>query len=124
MEKNVIVTLEKQLETAMLNSDVGMLDKLLDDELVFTNHIGQKTTKQMDLEAHHSGFVRIDLINMSNQTIKIFENVAIVTVKSEICGLFGDVRSTMILNFTRVWQQRSSKEYKLIAAHSSLSEKL
>lgn len=57
MNLEKITSLEKQLETAMLNSDVLALDKLIDDELVFTNHMGQKTTKHMDLEAHDSGFV-------------------------------------------------------------------
>jgi hypothetical protein len=122
MDNETIATLEQKLETAMLNSDVVMLDNLLDDELVFTNHIGQQTTKQMDLEAHSFGVVKIDSISTSNQTVKIFENVAIVTVVSEICGFFGKIRSTANLHFTRVWQKKNNEEYKLIAAHSSLNE--
>jgi len=121
MNNETIITLEKKLESAMLTSDVEILDKLLDDRLVFTNHVGQQTTKQMDLEAHRSGAVKIDSINQSNQSVNLFENVAIVTVLSEICGLFGDVRSTVKIHFTRVWQKINNKEFKLIAAHSSLS---
>ena len=122
MDNETIETLEHKLKTAMLDSDVKMLDNLLDDELVFTNHLGQQTTKQMDLEAHGSGFVEIDSIVMSNQTIKIFENVAIVTVVCKICGIFAQVRSRANLHFTRVWQKKNNGEYKLIAAHSSLNE--
>ena len=122
MNNEVVTNLEHKLKIAMLNSDVVMLDNLLDDELVFTNHIGQKTTKQMDIEAHSSGFVKIESINMSNQTIKIFENVAIVTVESEIIGQFGKIHSAVNLNFTRAWQHKNNEEYKLIAAHSSLNE--
>lgn len=122
MNKEVIVALENKLESAMLSSDVEMLDKLLDDELVFTNHIGQQTTKQMDLEAHRSGFVKIESISQSNQSVNLFDNVAIVTVLSEICGSFGEVRSTVKIQFTRVWQKKNEKEYKLIASHSSLNE--
>jgi hypothetical protein len=122
MNNEIVIALEKELESAMLNSDVEVLDKLLDDELVFTNHLGQQTTKQMDLEAHRSGFVKIESLSQSNQTVTHFENVAVVTVMSEICGLFGGVRSTAKIQFTRVWQQKNSKEYKLITAHSSLNE--
>ena len=122
MNKETIVSLEKELESAMLRSDVAILDKLLDNKLVFTNHVGQQTTKQMDLEAHRSGFVKIESINQSNQSVNIFEDVAIVTVLSEICGIFGEAQSTAKLHFTRVWQKKNSKEYKLIAAHSSLSD--
>lgn len=71
----MIATLEQKLKTAMLNSDVLMLDRLLDDNLVFTNHVGQKITKQMDLEAHRSGFMKIESINQSNQSIHVFESV-------------------------------------------------
>jgi len=122
MDNETIKTLEQKLETAMINSDVVMLDKLLDDELVFTNHMGQQTTKQMDLEAHRSGYIKIESIRMSNQSIKVFEHVAIVTVVLEICGCFGEIHSTVKLNFTRVWQKKNNEEYKLIAAHSSLNE--
>ena len=121
MNDETITALEKKLESAMLRSDVEMLDTLLDDNLVFTNHVGQQTTKQMDLEAHRSGFVKIESINQSNQSVSLFDNVAIVTVLSEICGLFGDVRSTAKIHFTRVWQKRNTGEYTLIAAHSSLN---
>ena len=121
MNNEIIRDLEKKLETAMLNSNVAMLDNLLDDELVFTNHLSQQTTKQMDLDAHRSGFVKIDSINNSNQTVTIFENVAIVTAVSEICGIFGKIQSTANLHFTRVWQKKNNGAYKLIAAHSSLN---
>jgi hypothetical protein len=122
MNIDTIEKLEKELETAMLSSDVEKLDKLLDDKLIFTNHIGQQTSKQMDLEAHRSGFVKIDSISQSNQSVNLFDNVAIVTVLSEICGLFGEMRSTAQIYFTRVWQKKLNEEYKLIAAHSSLKE--
>ena len=120
MNIDKIAKLEKELETAMLSSDVEKLDKLLDEKLVFTNHIGQQTSKQMDLEAHRSGFIKIDSISQSNQLINFFDNIAIVTVLSEICGLFGEVHSTAEFHFTRVWQKSLNEEYKLIAAHSSL----
>jgi hypothetical protein len=122
MNIDMVTKLEKELEIAMLSSDVEKLDKLLDDKLVFTNHIGQQTSKQMDLEAHRSGFIKIDSISQSNQSVNLFDNVAIVTVLSEICGLFGEMRSTAKIHFTRVWQKKLNEEYKLIAAHSSLSE--
>ena len=124
MNKETVAALEKELESAMLGSDIETLDKLLDDKLVFTNHVGQQTTKQMDLEAHRSGFVKIESISQSNQTVNLFENVAIVTVLSEIRGTFGEVRSTAKIQFTRVWQKKNSNVYKLIAAHSSLNEQV
>ncbi len=122
MNKEIAETLEQQLRIAMLNSDIAMLDILLDEKLVFTNHVGQQTTKQMDIEAHRSGFVKIESIIQSNQLVNLFENLAVVTVLSEIHGFFGETCSTARIHFTRVWQKKKNEEYKLIAAHSSLHE--
>ena len=71
MDSNGIVALEEQLETAMLNSDVAVLDHLLADDLIFTSHLGQIMSKQDDLEAHKSGFVKINSIDQSEQHIKM-----------------------------------------------------
>ena len=122
MNSETIEALETRLEAAMLDSDVEALDELLDDRLVFTNHVGQRMTKRMDLDAHRSGIVDIESIRRSDQSVTLFDGVAIVSVLSEICGSFGGVRSTAEIRFTRVWQQRNGEEFRLIAAHSSLDE--
>ena len=49
---NVVVELEERLERAMRTSDVLVLDELLADDLLFTNHQGLVVSKQEDLEVH------------------------------------------------------------------------
>jgi ketosteroid isomerase-like protein len=120
MKDAIVVEHEQLLQKAMLDSNVSALDQLMDDELVFTDHVGQKVTKQMDLDAHRSGFIKIESLNQSGQTIKIFNNIAIVTVLLEIDGSFGGNRANAKLQFTRVWQEKDDEHYKLIAAHSSV----
>jgi ketosteroid isomerase-like protein len=105
----------------MLNSDVTALDELLADELIFTNHLGQTMTKQDDLDAHRSGFVKIETIDLSEQRIKIAGDIAIVSVLSNICGEFGGTKAETALRFTRVWQKRASDCWQVIAAHSSVA---
>ena len=53
-----IVALEAALRAAQLAADVGALDSLIDDELLFAGPDGQLATKAQDLEAHRSGAVR------------------------------------------------------------------
>ena len=53
-----IAECERQLRTAQLTADLGVLDRLLSDELLFTGPDGQLATKAQDLEAHRSGLVR------------------------------------------------------------------
>lgn len=93
---------EEQLKEAMLQSNISVLDTLLADDLIFINHLGQIMTKHDDIEAHKSKSYIINEITLSEQKIKIFENIAIVTVKAHIPGyslflvflvgsIFGDI---------------------------------
>lgn len=119
MNNQIIIALEDQLKTAMVNSDTVALDQLLDDDLIFTNHLGQIMSKNDDLEAHRSGFVKIKSIEQSECQIKSKENIAIVSVLSHIHGEFGGEESNVALRFTRIWQKNRNDEWQVIAAHST-----
>jgi ketosteroid isomerase-like protein len=106
MNNQRILALEDQLKTAMMSSDTVVLDKLLDDDLIFTNHLGQIMSKNDDLEAHRTGFVKINSIEHSEWQIKLKENIAIVSVLSRIHGEFGGEESNVALRFTRIWQKK------------------
>ena len=102
MDNNGINVLEEQLKTAMLNSDVSVLNQLIADDLIFTSHHGQIMSKQDDLDAHKSGFVKINSIDQSEQRIHLHDDTAIVSVLSSIQGEFGGEESLSALRFTRV----------------------
>lgn len=111
---------EEQLRQAMLHSDIPALDKLLADDLTFTNHLGQLMTKQNDLDAHKSKILDINKISFSDQKIKIYECIAIVTVQAHITGSFDGEESENNFRFTRVWSKTSNKEWQIIIGHSSI----
>ena len=46
------MALEAQIRAAQLAADVGALDRLIADELLFAGPDGQLGTKAQDLEAH------------------------------------------------------------------------
>ncbi len=111
---------EERLKEAMLQSDVSALDNLLSDDLIFTNHFGHTMTKKDDLEVHQAKLVDINEMTLSDRQIKIFEKIAIVTVKAHIIGRFKDEESDNNFRFTRVWHQTSTDTWKLTAGHSSI----
>ncbi|MFV1983845.1 MAG: nuclear transport factor 2 family protein [Thiohalomonadales bacterium] len=111
---------EERLKEAMLHSDISELDKLLAVDLIFTNHLGQLMTKQDDLEAHKSKILKIDKITLTDQIIKIIEDIAIITVKAHIIGSFNEEKSENNFRFTRVWSKTSSDTWQIIAGHSSI----
>lgn len=114
-----IVRCEEQLRSAMLHSDLSMLDALLKDELLFTNHFGQVMSKQDDLNAHRSGLFTITSITLSDQRMKVAGNSVIVSVLAHIVGEYKGKTSDNHIRFTRIWTKNSSAHWQVIAGHAS-----
>jgi ketosteroid isomerase-like protein len=116
----LIVELENQLCAAMLASDAEALENLLSPDLVFTNHLGQMMGKKEDLSAHRSGLLRIDRLQRSEQRILIRENFSIVTVRTQISGVYAGQPANSDLRFTRIWAASSRKQWQVVAAHATV----
>jgi len=116
----LIMQYEARLKNAMLQSDILELDKLLDYNLIFTNHLGKVMTKQNDLDAHESGMLKINQISVSEQEVKVYNDVVIVTLLATISGYFSGVDSNNQFRFTRVWIKTEDESWKVIVGHSSL----
>jgi ketosteroid isomerase-like protein len=117
--KVAIQAAEAALKQAMIASDVQTLDRLLADDLVFTNHLGQPMTKQADLDAHRSGVFAINQLELSDQHIKILGNVAVVTVAAHLTGTFTGNPFEETLRFTRVWQAKAPGHWQVIVGHAT-----
>lgn len=99
-----IVALEADIRRAQLGADVGALDRLISDDLLFTGPDGQLGTKAQDLAAHRSGAVRIrEHEPLELRVRRIGSNAAIVSLHTrmavEVSGSL--VRGTF--RYTRVW---------------------
>jgi len=97
-----IVEAEERLGAAMLGSDVGALEELLAPELIFTNHLGGVIGKEDDLAAHRSATVEIHELTPSERHIRIYGDVAIVSVRVHLLGRYAGVSSQGDFRFTRV----------------------
>lgn len=116
--KSEVREAEENLRMAMLSSDVRFLDKALSEDLIFTNHFGQRLSKSMDLEAHKSGSLRLNSIELSGQKILVSgQNTAVVSVEAKIEGTYSGQAAGGSFTFTRVWSQDSG-QWQVIAAHS------
>jgi ketosteroid isomerase-like protein len=111
---------EEQLRQAMLESDINSLDNLLDMELIFTTHTGHILSKKQDLDAHKSGFIKIDQITNTEEKMQIHDETVIVSVKSHIQGTFGGEESSGVFRFTRIWAKTPSGFWRVVAGHSSM----
>ncbi|SFM22372.1 nuclear transport factor 2 family protein [Marinobacter zhejiangensis] len=111
---------EDNLRRAMLSSDIARLDQALAENLIFTNHLGQRVDKCMDLEAHKAGLLRLTSIELSGQRILVSgQNTAVVSVKADIEGTYSGHPAGGRFAFTRVWS-KDSGQWQVIAAHSGI----
>lgn len=115
----MIEDLEEKLQSAMLTSDVAVLDELIADDLVWTMPAGFVANKQYDLEAHRSGVFRFTKIEISDRQIHTYgRDCMVVTLKAEMAGTVDGQAFSDSYRFTRVWVQRQNR-WQIVAGHVS-----
>lgn len=112
-----IVQLEEKLITAILYSDVAVLDQLLHAELIFVNHAGMLITKSKDLAPHLSAELTFSEIVTSDQQITIFDDIAVVSVFKHIVGNYQGQEFESRVRFLRTWK-KFEISWMVIAASS------
>jgi hypothetical protein len=109
---------EMALRRAQLTGDVGELDRLVDDELVFTGPNGAVYGKQDDLDGHRRGIIRISRLDPSEERIQHFGNIAVVSVRMEMSGTFEGAPFAGPFRYTRVWRA-DGDSWRIVAGHVS-----
>jgi ketosteroid isomerase-like protein len=115
-----IAALETRIRAAQLAADVAELDRLLDEELLFTGPDGRVGTKAQDLAAHGSGAVRFREHEPEELRVRrIGRDVAVVALRArlavEVAGAV--VRGTY--RYTRVWSRGTDGAWRVVGGHVS-----
>ena len=112
-----IVELEARIRRAQLDADVGALDALISDDLLFTGPDGQVGTKAQDLDAHRSGLVRFRAHEPQELRVRrVGPDVAVVALRAQLAV---EVAGTLIRGthrYTRVWA-REGGEWRIVGGH-------
>jgi ketosteroid isomerase-like protein len=115
-----IVEVEDQLRTAMLNSDVAVLNELLAPDLIFTNHLGQLLGKDDDLAAYRSGVLKLVSLEPSELHVRALVDAAVVSVRMLLSGTYEGAPANGDFRFTRVWARSQQERWQIVAAHVGL----
>ncbi len=115
-----VMAAEGALAMAMLSSDVNELDKLLAEDLLFTNHRGQILGKSDDLAMHKSGSLKIEKIEPLETTVQIIRGIGVVNARVRIVGSYLGHRSDAEFRFTRLWVSGNADNLQVRLAHSSI----
>lgn len=117
MNDDSILAAEEELCQAQLAGDVAALDRLLDDELVFTALDGSVVGKAADLALHRSGKFRITRMDPGERHV-LRLGAVVVNVRMEASALLDGAEVSGPLRYTRVWCQRSDG-WRVVAGHMS-----
>jgi len=118
MRKEEVLEAEEALKSAMESSDLDLLDRLIDDALIFTTHYGEVISKVDDLNIHRSGDLVFEQIDLQDRQVLIREGAAVVSVTAMIKARFCGDRADGNFKFTRVWS-KSDGALRVIAGHAS-----
>jgi hypothetical protein len=113
-----ILAAEAALRAAQLAGDVGALDRLLDDGLVFTGLDGAVVGKADDLALHRSGRLKVTRMDPSDTRIVRLGPVAVVSVRMDAVAVVDGAAVGGPLRYTRVWREAPAG-WRVVAGHMS-----
>jgi ketosteroid isomerase-like protein len=113
-----ILACEAEIRDAQLKSDVAVLDRLLDDALVFTAIDGTLASKSDDLSLHRSGRLRITKMDPSDRRLLHLGATSVVSVRMNAEAVIDGVPVAATLRYTRIWHRRP-EGWRLVAGHMS-----
>ncbi len=121
MNQARVIEYEEMLRSAMLSNNVELLEELLSDELIFVNHLGQWLSKEEDINAHRSKSLDIAGIEVLDQEINLFQELAVTVTKIALNGSLATGESIGgEYSYTRVWKDVEGK-LKVVSCHCSSS---
>jgi len=109
-----IAYLEEKLLNGIKNNDVSILDQLLDDDLFFHDQYGNVLNKEMDLEIHRSGCLKVHKIELNQRDMRVFDCTVIVSVSLNIEGSWANTPFNEQCRYLRIWKK--SSDWKVISA--------
>ena len=109
--------LEDERYAAMVAKDVAVLERLLDDELVYMHSSGAADTKQSYLRGLREGVWDYQRIDRSEQTVKLVGDAALVFNRLAIRIRIRGVQKDLDNRALAVWLRRGGA-WRLVALQS------
>lgn len=121
MNQARVIEYEEMLRSAILSNNIELLEELLSDELIFVNHLGEWLSKEEDINAHRSKSLDIAGMEVLEQEVKLFQELAVTVTNVALNGALATGESIGgEYSYTRVWKDVEGK-LKVVSCHCSSS---
>jgi ketosteroid isomerase-like protein len=117
-QEEEILALEEKRFAAMVSGDLGALDALLHQDLVYTHSSAVVDTKASYLEAIRSGRTRYASQQRFEERVRMCGDCALVTGRAEMQAEVNGMRKTLRLRYLDVWT-KTPHGWKFIAWQST-----
>ena len=116
--RQAILAADARRFAALTRGDLAALDGLLANDLTYTHTNGQMETKAQFLETLRSGKLRFLSAKPSEQAVRVYGDIAVVTGRAEVKARAKGQEVLLPLRFTEVWV-KSGGAWKLTAWQST-----
>jgi len=98
-----ILALEERRYAAMLAADMGALEPLVHEDLIYTHSSGVVDGKASWLESMRSGRTRYKSVKRSDEKVRVHGDAALVTGRATLEVEIGGQPKTLQLRYLNVW---------------------
>ncbi len=115
--ENEILALADKRFAAMIAADLGALEPMVHEELLYTHSSGITDTKASWLDSMRSGKVKYRSARCSERKVRVVNDVALVNGKAHIEADIGGEPRTLKLLFLNAWA-KTPQGWKFVAWQS------
>jgi ketosteroid isomerase-like protein len=109
IDEEFVLRLEKELMEAIRTDDIGHLEDVLHEDLLFLAPNGQVVTKRMDLESHQRGEMVVERLAADFEEIRIAGDTATVIVVYATRGAMLGRPIEGRFRYIRIWKRNGER---------------
>ena len=104
-----LIELENRFSEALVRADIGVIEEIEANDLIFTDAAGLVTSKADEIQSLKSGEVKFTSIKMTDTRVQDYGNVAVVTGSLSEKAQYKNTDISGTYRFTDVWARRNGK---------------
>ena len=116
--ERAVLKLEQQWEDALTHSDIGALDKLYDEKIVYTHSSGKVDTKSTYISTIKSGATKYESMKRDDIKVTVYGQAAVVTCHWDVHILAQGNKININARYLHVYVQENG-EWKMVAHEST-----